>query len=823
MNIYNTYSRAVEPIVPLEPGTIRMYSCGPTVYRYIHIGNLRTFMMADWLRRALEYRGLRVTHVKNITDVGHMRVELLDQGEDKLISQARKEGKTSAEIATFYTDAFMEDERKVNIQPAHHFPRATEHVPEMIAIVADLLAKDVAYEVEGTVFYDVTRFPRYGALSGNRMQQALRELQADQDPRKRHPEDFPLWKPAEPGREMAWDSPWGRGFPGWHIECSAMAIRYLGPHFDIHTGGVDNLFPHHEDEIAQSEAHTGQRFANAWVHAQHLLSDGQKMAKSTGNAYTLSEIEARGYEALALRYLYTQAHYRSRMDFTFRALRVAQRSLGRLRLAVLALAAEGGVPTAEDAAPIDAARERFLAAVEDDLNLPQAMAVVWSLLRGRQASSAAARLALLLDLDRILGFDLAGWLAQATAWEREQAATRDQAEVLLRTALGVAAPSEVRALAAERAAARVGGRYPEADALRTSIAERGFEVRDGRDAALLVPIDPDRDLWTVSRSADVPDCQDQPDRYAFSVNLLARNSRDDLARCIDSILRHRGGRCIELLIVDNGSTDDTLGYLRTLAREGLRDASGERIDVRVLFADHDMGFAAGRNATMRASTGARVILLDTSIEIAGDIWTPIEAALDDPEVGFVGPYALVTGDLKEFAETNGPDADAVEGYLIAFRRSLRPEIGPAEEKFRFYRLLDIYLSFFVKAAGYRVVRSAQVAERIVKHAHREWYSLTEFEQANKSKKNYDLFRDRWHHGESLLVANAAEGNLMRGHDHPLHLEATHTHAPGELPPLGVAHVHEHRHWPDHSHSHPHVHDHNSARSPVAAGASAEGS
>ncbi|MFN8569187.1 MAG: cysteine--tRNA ligase [Kouleothrix sp.] len=295
LKLYNTLTRRIEPFEAIEPGYVRMYSCGPTVYRYIHIGNLRTFLMADWLRRTLMYQGYQVRHIKNITDVGHMRIEMLDRGEDKLIAQARKEGKTSAQIAEFYTEAFLEDERRLNILPAHEFPRATAHVPEMIAITQGLLANGLAYEAGGNVFFDVRSFPNYGKLSGNLLAQMLAGVRDVADPFRRNPEDFPLWKLAEPGREMAWDSPWGRGFPGWHIECSAMAIKHLGEQFDIHTGGVDNLFPHHEDEIAQSEGYTGKRFVNYWLHAQHLLADGQKMAKSTGNAYTRADIEARGY------------------------------------------------------------------------------------------------------------------------------------------------------------------------------------------------------------------------------------------------------------------------------------------------------------------------------------------------------------------------------------------------------------------------------------------------------------------------------------------------------------------------------------------------
>ena len=244
MRIYNTLNRCVEEIVPLEAGSIRMYSCGPTVYRNIHIGNLRTFTMADWLRRVYEYRGMQIKHVKNITDVGHMRQEVLDRGEDKMIAQARKEGKTSAQIAQFYTETFLADEQALNILPAHVFPRATEHVAEMIEIIEGLLARDVAYRGGEEIYFDIKRVPGYGKLSGNRLEDLMDGVRGEgYNEKKRNQEDFALWKTAEPEREMAWESPWGRGFPGWHIECSAMSMKYLGPQFDIHTGGVDNIFP----------------------------------------------------------------------------------------------------------------------------------------------------------------------------------------------------------------------------------------------------------------------------------------------------------------------------------------------------------------------------------------------------------------------------------------------------------------------------------------------------------------------------------------------------------------------------------------------------
>ncbi len=798
MKIYNTLTRRVEEIVPLEAGKLKMYSCGPTVYRYIHIGNLRTFTMADWIRRAFEYRGYDVLHVKNITDVGHMRQEVVDRGEDKVLAQARKEGKTSRQIADYYTEAFHEDERKLNIEPAKVFPRATDHIAEMIAIIQGLLAKDVAYEVNGNVYFDIKRFPGYGKLSGNQLEHMLEGVREGVVADRRNPEDFPLWKLAEPDREMAWESPWGRGFPGWHIECSAMSMKYLGSRFDLHTGGVDNIFPHHEDEIAQSEAFTGEQFATYWVHAQHLLADGQKMAKSTGNAYTRSEIEARGFDPLSLRYFYTTALYRSRLNFTFRALQASQTSLERLRDLAYRLLLQADRDEVFSEKPFEghAYQEAFLREVENDLNMPRAMSVVWKMLADQECSPTL-RLRALLDADRILGFGLQSYL-QSDAPERKQDP---------RTYLA-AVPTSVAERVEERAELRGKRSYTQADTIRQEVASGGFTLRDTARGTLVLPRRLEDEFTVLSDSSDAPDHTKEPDLYEFSVNLLAHNSRDDLERCIQSICRHSEGRSIEIVIVDNGSTDETLAYLQQLARRNeLLGADRRQLGLRVLFADHNMGFAAGRNASMRASRGHFIMLMDTSIEVNGDIWEPLAQTLSDRNIGVVGPYGLVTEDLREFQESPGPDVDAIEGYLMAFRRALLSEVGWIDERFRFYRLMDIYFSFFFKASGYRALVTPRVAERVIKHPHREWYSLSEDEQATKSKKNYDIFRDRWHHGESLLVANYRPEKLWRGHDHPYHLEGTHTHRPDELPPAGAMHAHNHQHWPDHSHEHPHYHEH----------------
>ncbi|HEY7983284.1 MAG TPA: cysteine--tRNA ligase [Ktedonobacterales bacterium] len=799
LRLYNTLTRRVETITPLRPGAIGLYSCGPTVYRYVHIGNLRTFLMADWIRRALTAQGLRVTHIKNITDVGHMRQDVLDLGEDKLIAQARREGKTPWDIARFYTDAFLNDEARLGILPADVFPRATDHIAEMIALTERLLARGNAYVVGGNVFFAVKTYPAYGQLSGNLLELLGQGLHTPSElsELKRAPEDFPLWKVAEPGRVMAWESPWGRGFPGWHIECSAMSRKYLGEQFELHTGGVDNIFPHHEDERAQSEAASGQPFVRYWVHAQHLLADGLKMAKSAGNAYTLSDIAARGFEPLALRYLFTTALYRSRINFTFRALRAAQTALNRLRgrLYQLHLAAGGRVAPAGAVRALPA-RAAFYAALRDDLNLPRAMAVVWATL-GDAALAPETRLALVYDFDQVLGLDLAADVAgrAATAALEPHAGRWDPDRVAPERASRAA-----NALLARRDELRGSGQFKVADRARQRLATLGYAVRDTRAGSYLVPLD---DGPLLSAPGDVPSALREPDTCAFSISLIAHNNRDDLRRCIASIARHAGSRAIELVIVENGSTDATLAYVQGLRRAGA--AAG--LPARVLLADHDLGHAAARNLTSRASRGRSVVWLDTSIEVTGDIWSPIERLLGDPTIGIVGPYGLVTDDLKEFRAGAGPDVDAVEGYLMALRRARLVEFGPAHERYRFYRLMDLDYSLECKKAGYRVVASAAIAAGVTRHTHREWASLTPDEQATRSKKNFDIFYRRHHHSQSLLVRHHQPGQAAPwGHTHELAAGAM-ADARYEHPPLAGAaeHTHEHQHWPDHAHSHPHTH------------------
>src|ERR687897_432208 len=333
VRLFDSLSRELIEVSPVGGETVKIYSCGPTVYRYIHIGNMRSFMLGDLIRRALRFEGRNVQWIMNITDVGHMTDEVSDTGRDKMELAESDEGLSAAEIAEKYTQAFLEDADLVGIERADLYPRATDHIPEMLSIIETLIEKGHAYEVDGTVYYDVTTFPGYGKLSGNTLDQlrAGHRQEVAADPSKRHTEDFALWKKAGPNRALKWPSPWGDGFPGWHIECSAMSMRHLGERFDIHTGGNDNKFPHHEDEIAQSEGAVGHPVVAIWVHGGFLQMSGQKMAKSAKNIYRVSDLAEQDVDPLAYRLLCFGTRYRSEMDFSWEALEAADRTLTRLR------------------------------------------------------------------------------------------------------------------------------------------------------------------------------------------------------------------------------------------------------------------------------------------------------------------------------------------------------------------------------------------------------------------------------------------------------------------------------------------------------------
>src|SRR5712691_70976 len=348
VRLYNTFTRAKEELQPLRDGVVRIYSCGPTVYRYVHIGNLRTFMLPDLLRRSLDYLGYQTEQVMNITDVGHLTDDTFDRGEDKMLVSARLENKSPKEIAAHYTAAFKQDAARLNIRPPAQYPLATHYIPQMIDLIEKLIAGGHAYEVGGNVYYDIASFPAYGKLSRNTTDKLLAGTRGEVDPRKRHPGDFTLWKAAGEHRLQVWPSPWGPGFPGWHIECSAMSMSLLGARFDIHTGGQDNVFPHHEAEIAQSEGLTGHRVVGLWMHGGLLLLSGARMAKSAGNFFRITELVEQGFDPLAFRYLALQAKYRTMLNFSTEGLAGADRALAHLRERVAEWALGGADARAAD-------------------------------------------------------------------------------------------------------------------------------------------------------------------------------------------------------------------------------------------------------------------------------------------------------------------------------------------------------------------------------------------------------------------------------------------------------------------------------------------
>lgn len=460
LHIHDTLLRRKVPFEPLEPGKVRMYHCGPTVYSAAHIGNFRSFLFGDVLRRWLELTGHEVTQVMNITDVGHLRDEdAAGDGSDRMEQAARAERLDPWQIADKYADLFFADLDALRFREAHEYPRATGHIPEMIAQIEQLLARGHAYQVGHEVYYSVESFADYGKLSGNTSEELLAGARVEVRDVKRDPRDFALWK-HDPHHLMQWDSPWGRGFPGWHIECSAMSRKYLGETFDIHTGGEDNIFPHHECEIAQAQGATGTPFSRYWMHARHLQVDGGKMSKSLGNVYTVPQLVALGHSAEAIRFQLVKSQYRTRFNFTRDGLTEADGSIRRLRLleAELEERADGAEP---GSAPdwVSAAVQRFEASLDDDLNMSGALDGVFTLVHeahrvrpaGAEAASALAALRRFDEIFAVLPSDAAG---------------DDDAEI--------------DALVEQREQARADKDWATADRLRDELAERGVELLDGK-------------------------------------------------------------------------------------------------------------------------------------------------------------------------------------------------------------------------------------------------------------------------------------------------------------------------------------------------------
>ncbi len=459
VQIYNTMTRRKDTFRPVEPGKVGMYHCGPTVYDQAHIGNMRSYIMADLIRRTFEYLGYEVRQVMNITDVGHLTSDA-DEGEDRMVVGARRTGRSPWEIAEHFTRLFFEDTAALNILRPHVVCNAAQHIPEMIALVKRLEARNYTYEINDGVYFDVSRFPSYGRLSGQTLDEMQAGARVEVNPEKHHPADFALWRKATPGHIMQWDSPWGRGYPGWHIECSAMSMKYLGETLDIHTGGEDHIAIHHENEIAQSEAATGQPFVNYWLHGRFLRWNvgDRRMSKSSGEFLVVGDLVERGFDPLAFRYHCLTASYRVPLTFSWAGLESAADGLRRLRDSVHRLHDETiGVPPAGAAAVLAG---RFRVATADDFNAPGTLAITWEAIRqANQATGGAEKRALLelvLDFDRVLGLGLADAIAT----------TSDPL------------PTDVAALIQRREAARAAHDWPAADDLREAIRQQGYELED---------------------------------------------------------------------------------------------------------------------------------------------------------------------------------------------------------------------------------------------------------------------------------------------------------------------------------------------------------
>ena len=458
LKIYNTLSRKKEVFKPLNPKKVGIYDCGPTVYFYAHIGNMWRYIISDLLRRTLEYNGYRVKQVMNITDVGHLTEDDLaaDTGEDKMVVAAKREKKTPEQIAKFYTQAFFKDTERLNILRPHIIPKATDHIPEMIKLIKTLEKKGFAYWASDKYFvFDIAKFKDYGKLSKKKLEELKAGARLEPVPGKKNPFDFALWI-KDPEHLMRWDSPWSVGYPGWHIECSVMSMKYLGPTIDIHTGGEDNIFPHHENEIAQSEAVTGKQFVRYWLHIRHNLVDGKKMSKSKGNFYILQDLIDKGFDPLAYRYLCLTTHYRTNLNFTWEGLKAAGIALEKLRQTVRESQTRQEVSSAQKSSiKIKNYQQKFLNHINNDLNMPKALAVMWKLVKDKNVSPRE-KYNLLSDFDKVLGLGL---------------------EKIKKIKI----PQKVKKLVQLREEYRKAGDFKGADKIRKELLQLGYKIEDTKE------------------------------------------------------------------------------------------------------------------------------------------------------------------------------------------------------------------------------------------------------------------------------------------------------------------------------------------------------
>lgn len=457
MKLYNTLTRKKEEFAPLDGKTVRMYSCGPTVYNFAHIGNMRTYIFMDILRRTLRYEGYKVKGVMNITDVGHLLSDA-DEGEDKMEKAAKEQRKSPYEIADFYTKVFFDDLKKLNIGKPELTPKATEHIEEMLDFVYTLCEKGYGYETSDGIYFDISKFPAYGQLSGINLEDQKAGARVEVNDEKRSPFDFAIWKKAPKEHIMQWDSRWGKGYPGWHIECSAMSKKYLGEVFDIHTGGVDHIPIHHENEIAQSYGYSGKNPAKFWMHGEFMLVNNGKMSKKLGNTYLVSQLEEMGYSPMCFRYFCLNTHYRKKLNFTFEGMDGAKTAYARL-CALVAKHREGENDVSDE--KLAAYRKEFEEDVTDDLNVPGAMGVLWTMLKEPASKKIYA---LALEMDKIFGLKL------------DEAKAEEVKEEF---------PAEITAIANERAAARAAKDWGKSDELRAKLDELGYAVKDTKEGYTL--------------------------------------------------------------------------------------------------------------------------------------------------------------------------------------------------------------------------------------------------------------------------------------------------------------------------------------------------
>ena len=454
--VYNTLTKEKDIFKPINEKEVKIYSCGPTVYKDATIGNMRTNIFQDVLRRMLKYNGYTIKHVMNITDVGHL-VSDGDEGEDKMIKSAREEHKTPLEIAEHYTKLFFDDLKDLNIEIPEVICKATEYIPEMLEYVEELVEKGYAYETSTAIYFDVSKLDKYPVLSNLNVEEQKAGARVDVDPEKKNPYDFALWIKAPENHLMKWDSPWGPSYPGWHIECSAMSRKHLGEQFDIHTGGIDLIPTHHENEIAQSKGVCGKIPANYWIHGEYLLINGGKMSKSLGNVYLLKDIKEKGYDPLVYKLLCYTSSYRNKLNFTWEGIEASSKSLERLRNGYQVNKNGTDTLNEEDKKELDRLENEFHKAINDDMNMPLAMSFVWEVIKYSKKSPEIAEL--LLKFDTVLGIEI----------NKEE--TNKEIEI----------PEEVLKLVEARKQARQEKNWAESDRLRDLIKEKGYEVKDTKE------------------------------------------------------------------------------------------------------------------------------------------------------------------------------------------------------------------------------------------------------------------------------------------------------------------------------------------------------